>query len=248
MNIITQKVSKIRDCVNHPWRVAQLFPEKKNWRMLCPSMDVVEDTQQGIDYFFQLPDFSAYDGGYLYLYGMLQSFFVQQDAVSNLHQSLVGSKIDWKTYPDIYNIRELRNDAIGHPTGRRNGESFHFLTRISINKESFEIMSLRDKSSITRRIKLQDIRQTQEATVALILNDILAHLKTEFMKHKDKFKGQTLMSLIPAMHGYYIEKVYEGISSDHPLGSVNLDMIKQTHQNIKDGISQRYGAPIDSMY
>lgn len=49
------------------------------------------------------------------------------------------------------------------------------------------------------------------------------------------------MFLIPATHGYYIEKVYEGISSDHPLGSVNLDMIKQTHQNIKDGISQRYG-------
>lgn len=69
--------------------------------MLCVSMDVVEDTQQGIDYFFQLPAFSAYDGGYLYLYGLLQSFFVQQDAVSNLHQSLVGSKIDWKTYPDI---------------------------------------------------------------------------------------------------------------------------------------------------
>ena len=49
------------------------------------------------------------------------------------------------------------------------------------------------------------------------------------------------MSLIPATYGYYIEKVYEGISSDRPLGSVNLNMIKQTHQNIKDGISQRYG-------
>lgn len=41
------------------------------------------------------------------------------------------------------------------------------------------------------------------------------------------------MSLIPATHEYYIEKVYEGISSGHPLGSVNLNMIKQTHQNIK---------------
>lgn len=204
-------------------------------------MDVVEDTQQGIDYFFQLPAFSAYDGGYLYLYGLLQSFFVQQDAVSNLHQSLVGSKIDWKTYPDIYSIRELRNDAIGHPTGRGNGASFHFIARISINKESFAMMSLRDETSNTIRVKLQDIRQTQEDTVVLILNEILLHLETEFMKHKNKFKGQTLMSLIPATYGYYIEKVYEGISSDRPLGSVNLNMIKQTHQNIKDGISQRYG-------
>lgn len=61
------------------------------------------------------------------------------------------------------------------------------------------------------------------------------------MKHKDKFKGKTLVSLIPATHGYYIEKVYEGISSNHPLASINLDMIKQAHQNIKDGISDRYG-------
>lgn len=240
MDIITGKVSKIRDCINHPWKKALLLSNKNYWRMLCASMDVLEDTQQGINHYFCLPNFSANDGGYLFLYGLLQCLFVQQDAVSNLNRSLLGTEINWKINSDMHNIRELRNDAIGHPTGRRN-QSFHFLTRVSIRKNSFDIMSLGAKSSGTKHIKLQDIKQLQESSIIGILDNILNYLKSELMEHKDKFKGQNLMSLIPATFGYYMEKVYEGINSDHPLASMHLDLIKKTHQSIKDGISERYG-------
>lgn len=64
------------------------------------------------------------------------------------------------------------------------------------------------------------------------------------MEHKEKFKSQTLLSLIPATHGYHIEKVYEGISYNHILGATNFDMIKQTHKSIKDGRSERYAVNV----
>ncbi|MBS1489455.1 MAG: hypothetical protein JSS93_02905 [Bacteroidetes bacterium] len=87
---------KVRDHVNHPWKRELIFSDRVRWDKVCSCMDVLEDTQLAIDHFFKLPAFSGNDGGYLYLYGLLQAYFLQQDATNNLSQALFGKSVDWE--------------------------------------------------------------------------------------------------------------------------------------------------------
>lgn len=57
----------------------------------------------------------------LYIYGLLQALFLQQDAANGISTALLGKKIDFKQeYPSLFEIREIRNDTVGHPTLRGN--------------------------------------------------------------------------------------------------------------------------------
>lgn len=104
--MIIEKVSEVRDYINDPRKKFKLFQNKNKWRQLCASMDVIQDTQLAIDSYFKLGKFDAYSGGYLYLYGLLQAFFMQQDAVSSLNCSLFQIKPNFKNdFPELYNIR-----------------------------------------------------------------------------------------------------------------------------------------------
>jgi hypothetical protein len=127
MDNVQQKDTKIRDLVNHPWKLQSLLDNIAKWNKLCASMDVIGDTQIAINSYFSLPSFSAENGGYLYLYGLLQAFFLQQDAINHLSEALFDRAIDWRTeYPDLYLVRELRNNSIGHPTKRGKDEIIPF--------------------------------------------------------------------------------------------------------------------------
>ena len=106
--MISERINKIRDYINDPRKQFELFQNEKKWNQLCASMDVIEDTQLAIGAYFKLESFDAYKGGYLYLYGILQAFFMQQDAVSSLNYSLFNKNIDFKKdFPELYSIREL---------------------------------------------------------------------------------------------------------------------------------------------
>ena len=56
--------------------------EKAIWETLYASIDTIEDTQHAIDHYNKLDTFNATSGGYLFVYGLLQALFVQQDTKS----------------------------------------------------------------------------------------------------------------------------------------------------------------------
>ena len=70
-------------------------------------MDVIGDTQIAINSYFSLQGFKAEDGGYLFLYGLLQAFFLQQDAINNLSDALFDkqSKLERRISGNISNKR-----------------------------------------------------------------------------------------------------------------------------------------------
>ena len=80
---------------------------------------------------------------YILAYGFLQALFLQQDAVRNLYEAL---QLPSEPDPLLAEIRELRNDAIGHPTkrggGKGKGKSFSFISRPSISKSGFQLMTV----------------------------------------------------------------------------------------------------------
>ena len=243
MHIIEQKEKRIRDLVNHPWKLQALLDDKTKWNKLCSSMDVIGDTQIAINDFFTLPAFSSNNGGYLFLYGLLQAFFLQQDAINHLSEALFNKPIDWKNdYPDIFHVRDLRNDTIGHPTKRGNDKSFHFIARYSISNGYFRLMShyTDQEKSVFRDIKIQELREKQENSILEILDNVIELMEKEFEEHKNNFSNKKMSELTNGI-SYSTSKVYEGIYNNYPLAEMNFSIIKSTIDSIKAEIEKRYG-------
>lgn len=244
MDLVQQRDTRIRDLVNYPWKLQSLLDNKANWNKLCASMDVIGDTQIAINSYFSLPSFKAENGGYLFLYGLLQAFFLQQDAINHLSEALFDRSINWKAeYPDIYLVRELRNDSIGHPTKRGKDESFHFIARYSVSKGHFRLMSHYSKTNETKfnDININELRVKQVNSVIKILDTVIELMEKEYSDHKQKFVNTKLTDLIPGTMSYSIGKIYEGIYNDYPLAEMNFAEIKKTINAVKDEIIKRYG-------
>ena len=241
---VYDRVSSVRDYINNPWALESFLADKVRWNMICTSMDVIQDTQLAIEFYKKLSPFDAHSGGYLYIYGLLQAFFTQQDALNHLTAGVSRSSIDLKNqYPALHRIRELRNDAIGHPTNRGNGTSFHFIAQFSIRKDGFEMSSYfpkRSESTVTT-IDLGECIVDQERFAVQILDDVIDWLDSEWNTHKSKFMSNKLSDLIPPGHGYSISKLYEGVRNDYPLFQMNLEILRDSFELIVTGIIERYG-------
>ncbi|RIJ47345.1 hypothetical protein D1614_14585 [Maribellus luteus] len=243
MNAVEQREKRIRDLVNNPWKLQSLIEDKAKWNKLCASMDVIGDTQIAIDDFFALPPFSSNNGGYLFLYGLLQALFLQQDAINHLSEALFNKPIDWrKDYPDIHQVRELRNDSIGHPTKRGKDKSFHFIARYSISKGNFKLMSHYSdlNKHLFRDVQIQELREKQEKSVIEILDNVVELMEKEYEGHKKQFSNSKISDLTNGI-GYSISKVYEGIYNSYPLAEMNFSIIQSTIDSVKKEIEKRYG-------
>jgi len=243
MQEVFDRVHKIRDHIHHPWKRELIFSDRVKWDKVCSCMDVLGDTQLAINSYFKLPEFSGDDGGYLYLYGLLQAYYLQQDSANHLSRALFNKPINWKKdYPDLYLVRELRNDATGHPTSRNKDESFHYIARYSVRKKSFKLASYfpKQKKSLQRDFDLIDLNQKHEKSICDLLDKVVLLLEQDLSNHKKKFKNMKLTDLVPNDLHYSIGKVYEGIYNNYPLAEMNFGLLKNAYKNIKAEIIKRY--------
>lgn len=174
--------NQIREIINDPQRKEILILNKTKWRQLCASLDVISDTESAINSYVSLPAFNAGNGGYLFIYGLLHAFFLQQDAIDHLWFALFEQNIKWKDeYPEVYLLREIRNDAIGHPTKRGNFRSFHFISQPSISKQGFQFISIDSdtNSSEIKDVDLNHLIKTQYQTISIILGNAIELLEKE---------------------------------------------------------------------
>lgn len=229
---------------NHPLRKQLLLSDRVKWNKLWASMDAIEDTQLAIKTYQELDRFNGYTGGYLYIYGLLQALNIQQDAINNLNSSLFNEITDYKNdYPILYEIRENRNKAIGHPTKRGNDASFHNIDRTSISKEGFTLASYFPKTgekSTFQKIDIVGSIKQQSKLVNEILEKVMRQLENDFEAHRLKFKGQRLRALVKDDMHYEFSKLYEHVNLDYPLASMNFDRIKDVIIAVKSGIIDRY--------
>lgn len=234
----------IRDLCNHPWKRELLFQDRIKWNKLWTSLDAIEDTQMAIDSYLNLEDFSSNNGGYLFVYGVMQALNIQQDAANNLLSALFDKTINFKTeYADLYEIREHRNNSIGHPTNRGNDKSFHFIGRASINKSGFTLASYYPKTGETSKFEEINIIQCikiQNDLIKNILTETMEKLESDFQKHKNKFKGKKLADFIHDDFHYEFSKLYENIGRDYPLAGMNFNIIFEGYNKVKEGIKERY--------
>lgn len=234
----------IRDLINHPYKLETLIKDSVKWNMLTASLDVIEDTNYAMESYVELSDFKADKNGYLYTYGIMQAFMLQQDALNHFSISLFDEEINYKKdYPEIYSIRELRHNSVGHPSKGDYGKSFHFIGRASISKKGFDLLSYfpKDKKDFKlTKINVIKFIETQREIVADKLKEMITQLESDFESHKSKFKDKKLSDLIHPSIGYQFSKLYENINRDYDLVEMNFKSIIETYDKIKAGIIERY--------
>jgi len=238
---------EIRDFINKPRKQFNLLKNHKFWNQLCSSLDVIEDSDLAIDAYIN-NEFAKSDGeNYLRLYGVLQALFLQQDAVTNLCESL-GLPNNLTSYPKLKEIRDIRNDSIGHPTKKGNYKSYHFISRVSITKSGFQLISYYENNKTTfRDILVIDLVKEQKKYLSKILKKVIKVLKAEEKAHKEKFKMDNLEVVFPDALSYYIEKIFENIGKlDHAeLGLVHVKLVKKVMDKLKRALQKR-GIEIDT--
>ena len=238
---------EIRDFINKPIKQFNLLKNHKLWNQLCSSLDVIGDSDLAISAYIN-SEFGI-DGGekYLRLYGVLQALFLQQDAVTNLYESL-GLPNNLTSYPKLKEIRDIRNDSIGHPTKRGNYKSYHFISRASITKTGFQLISDYGNNKTTfKDISVIDLIEEQRKYLSEILKKVINVLKAEERAHKEGFKMEKLEAVFPDTFSYYIEKIFENIGkSEHAqLGLMHVESVKEVMDKLKESLQKR-GVEIDT--
>jgi len=238
---------EIRDFINEPRKQFNLLKNHKFWNQLCSSLDVIEDSDLAIAAYIN-SGFGTDDGEkYLRLYGVLQALFLQQDAATNLCESL-GLPNNLTSHPKLKEIRDIRNDSIGHPTKRGNYKSYHFIARGTITKLGFQLISdYKNNKTTFRDISVIDLIKEQRKYLSEILKKVINVLKTEEKAHREKFKMEKLEAVFPDTFSYYIGKIFENIGkSEHAkLGLMHVKLVKEIMDKLKESLQKR-GIEIDT--
>lgn len=154
--------------------------DRPEQRMLHSCLDVIEDSNACLDAPLAPENTNQHlddANKYLYIYGKMQALILQQDAVRHF---LDAAKFEFTIDPLKY-IRDIRNKSVGHPTlrGKGAGRTFHFITRVSICDEGFELTTVfaNDRPDITEQINLTDLIVKQRNYLSQILEDFIAYLR-----------------------------------------------------------------------
>ncbi|MDR0952600.1 MAG: hypothetical protein LBM71_00155 [Elusimicrobiota bacterium] len=174
-----QLIDNVRNQVKHMMEQKTLEINSDKWNMLCIALDTLEDMTLSIKYYIKT-QFPRNDGGkYLYIFGLFQSLFVQQDAIKAIYKALLNKEIDFKKFPYLNNIRNIRNDVVGHSTGRGTSKNtpkrFMSISRTTMDKESFEYYTYFAQTATIERheINVVKIINDQNKTINMMLENII---------------------------------------------------------------------------
>lgn len=242
---------RIREFINETRRQHVLLKNKDLWSQLCSCLDVIEDSQLAIDAYSAVEVGKSDGANYLTLYGLLQALFLQQDAAINLCESLkIQQTID--NYPRLKEIREIRNDSIGHPTKRNRRKdkstSYHFISRPSLCSNSFALLSCYSNGKNEfKDITISNLIADQKEHISKILKQIITKLEYEEKAHKEKFRMEKLVSVFPSHLHYDLSKLREGTRKNEraPQGEISVTIIKRILLNFQQALEKR-GIELDT--
>lgn len=153
-------------------------------------------------------------------------------------------------HKSLKDIREIRNDSVGHPTNR-NGRSYHSIIQQSICKTGFELSSDIDEGSIHfSSINIFEIISAQASEINSVLDLIVATLEEEIKMHKDVYKDDKLRNILQ-LRGYCIEKLsncayVNGSYSDNSEFAFGLlEGIIEKYYLLYNKVKERFGYSLD---
>jgi hypothetical protein len=248
-------VDTIRDHINQP-RISHLLRKSvEGWNLLTSSLDVIEDAELAIAAYGHIETSPADDAGnsyqlragarYLTTYGLLQAFFIQQDAVFHLCKAL-GTQHELKSYPKLEAIREIRNISIGHPTKVDRPKSVpishHFISRISMSSLGFQLLSFYDDgTSSSRNVEIGPLIADQHMELSKILTEVIEELVRREAAHTAEFQAERLTDAFPQALGYCFEKIGTALRGSGPmeLGQWGIESVAKAVSDFREALNRR---------
>ena len=247
---LTERISKaeqsIRNRVNDPRLCYRLTRNHKAWNEVVSSLDAIGDTEYAFTaYLARFPEDTG--SGYLFLYGVLQAFVIQQNVVRHLAEAVgtVGNFDD----PRLREARRVRIEAAGHPTRKdRPGGPLvtsHQVGRVTIGQPGFMMVTSDETGGIrTEHVDLTRVISDQREAIAEMLESLDADLaRGDREPHGPR--DERLSALFHPTLGYCFEKLHDGIFNAHPLGAPSLEQIKELIAAFASALEKR-GLAVDA--
>jgi hypothetical protein len=218
MSKVAELETQIRNVFNIPRRHRNTRNDRANFNQACSALDAIGDTELALQEFKSNKSKNTIGISYIIAYGVLQAIFLQQDAIKHLALSL---GFPFNLPNELREIRELRNDAIGHPTSRdvdrrKKIKSFHYISRATLSNAGFQLLSTySDRDSYDFKVvQFDKIIDIQSEFCENLLNDILDKLKDDENNHRIKFMHDKLTDCFHSSLPYIFSKVKEGMRSN----------------------------------
>lgn len=218
-----------------------------DYERVFTSIDLIEDCQNAIEEFERIPEINFQTRSTLYVYGVLQSMYCQQDGLYHLYKTIKNTNTKniyelFKIYQFNKEIREVRDDIAGHPADRKNGKEFYFIGKGLNSKYNF---SYAGYTPHFRKVdvNLKQFIEEQNSFTLTVLNEIEKTVAQQVQAHKDKFKAMKLVDIVDNLN-YPTQLIYRGILNNHPLANNGLAEIKGKLNNLKIELNQRYNNKI----
>ncbi len=235
---ISQIEQEIRDLVNDYPKREQIEQVSGSWGMLVSSLDIIGDTEQSFDSYNILPEPKTNGEKYLIIYGVLQSLFIQQDAVSNLFAAL---GMDYTVSPHLKTIREIRNHSSGHPTEvkRKKKHAYEFrifnhILRLSMTIRMFKLGMFDESGKLTSLdINLPKLVEEQRDVLGSELLFVLETLRNQLNDYRKSHRSTAISDFLPADLTATINKIQLVIDGKAPAAAA--DALAEA-KLMKDGI------------
>jgi len=214
-----------------------------NYERVFTSIDLIEDCQNAIEEFEDIPDLSFQSRSTLYIYGVLQSMYCQQDGLYHLYKTVRNENLMnvyelFQKFNFDKEIREVRDDIAGHPTDRKNGKEFYFIGKGSNTKYKFSYAGYTPNFRKVD-VDLKKFIEAQNNFTNTILDEVEKSISDSIQIHKDKFKTMKLTAIIDNLN-YPTQLIYRGIYNNHPLATSGLKEIQGKLTELKTELDKRY--------
>ncbi len=199
-------LDELRDHINMRRPQYMIMQDRGNWHQLCSALDLVTDTIHATRSYVELEFPEDTGQRHLLLYGLLQALFLQQDGLRHIAQAL-GVQIQFPR--TLRQIRDIRNDAIGHPSKRGLGQgqqSSHFINGMSISKRSFQIMTARSNKSGHEFRDFDPVAMVhmQACWVNRFMQYLLQEIAAREEQHRVRFAETKIVDFLPdTMEDHY---------------------------------------------
>lgn len=228
-------MGRIRKHINGTRKQIILMQDLKVWNKVCASLDVLEDTNNAIDYFCKTDYPDVIGGQYLFTYGLLQAMYAQQNAIKHIAEAL-GFSINIKqNNPKLKEITIIRAD-IAHPTDRMHGAYVTYLMQMSLNKNGFRYLSSNENGS--KGFNTYSAINTQNTHVNEMLLKIVEQLVKEDRMIMEKFKDKKMIEIF-SIYDYASEKLSSNETGIFEWANEHLLKIIM---HVKEALDERYNS------
>jgi len=241
---ISSEESSVRKYINTTRYQTDLLQDLDVWNQICSSLDTIGDTIYSIEDYLSSEYPESTGLKYIFTYGILQSLFIQQDAIKHLAEAF---EVNLELNEKLRNIRAIRNASIGHPTKNKVKKTiyYNYISRITLSKYGFTLMrsSEGDRTEFIE-VDLLSILTDQLREVEKSYKLISSKLIEADRMHREKYKDNLVVDLFHSSMGYQFSKVAEGIYStgqdhDRSFGLSMLNSIEKTYLEFENELKER---------